>query len=37
MIARSLKMPADEIGDHFTAKQLAAHRALPYAQSLHVR
>lgn len=30
-------MPADEIGDHFIAKQLATHRALPYAQSLHVR
>ncbi len=37
MIARSLKIPADEIGDHFSTKQFAAHWALPYAQSLHVR
>jgi fimbrial isopeptide formation D2 family protein/uncharacterized repeat protein (TIGR01451 family) len=37
MIARSLKIPADEIWDHFSTKQLAAHWALPYAQSLHVR
>jgi fimbrial isopeptide formation D2 family protein/uncharacterized repeat protein (TIGR01451 family) len=37
MIARSLKIPADEIWDHFSTKQFANHWALPYAQSLHVR